>query len=149
MSAPHRIRLHGPWVFEVFDVDATTGDVAVVNRGRFQMPDGWADALGEESGGVVRLSRRFNSPTGLGAHNRVWLVVEGIEQLGSVRLNDRALEQIAANDESSEDLNAATRIIAFDVSERLSDHNLLTLELDRTTPTGSPVAGVRLEIRES
>jgi beta-galactosidase/beta-glucuronidase len=138
MNAPHRIRLHGPWDYEVVDVFSASSDVAPGQQGRFQLPDRWADALGEDFHGTVRLTRRFNCPSGLGEHNSVWLVVEGVDNLAGFWLNGHPVGHFPDG----------VKLIACDVTERLSDHNLLTLEVTRTTPTGPLVASIRLEIRE-
>jgi hypothetical protein len=138
MNRPHRIRLHGPWNYEVVDVCSASSDVVPGQQGRFQLPDRWADALGDDFNGTVRLTRRFNCPTGLGAHNSVWLVVAGVANHADVCLNDHSLGHITADAEPTE----------FEITEHLSDRNLLTLEVTRNATTVPLIAGIRLEIRE-
>ncbi|MCA9102885.1 MAG: hypothetical protein KDA63_17115, partial [Planctomycetales bacterium] len=97
MSTVHTIRLHGPWSYEVVHVEATEGQDAPL-RGRFSLDDGLGDVLGASFRGsapggsalsaTVRLARRFNCPTGLGAHNRVWLVIESTGDVAAVALNE-------------------------------------------------------------
>jgi beta-galactosidase/beta-glucuronidase len=149
MNTPHRIRLHGPWDYEVVHVSPASSDVAPGQRGRFRLPDHWADALGGDFEGTVRLTRRFNCPTGLGERLSVWLVVEGVDNHADAWLNEHSLGHILGHAEPTELEITAIEIAAFDITERLRDQNLLTLEVTRSTPTGPLVAGVRLEIRES
>jgi hypothetical protein len=61
MSAPHRIRLRGPWE------STSHADGRAVHR------------------------RPFGKPTNLGANERVWLVIEGASPGAAVRLNGQAL----------------------------------------------------------
>jgi hypothetical protein len=61
MSAPHRIRLRGPWE------STSHADGRAVHR------------------------RPFGKPTNLAANERIWLVIEGASPGAAVRLNGQAL----------------------------------------------------------
>src|SRR5689334_22515172 len=91
MAYPHLIRLRGPWEYEPLErySAASTGDLPP--PGRVDFPAAWAAALGSDFFGRVRFRRRFNRPTGLEQHERVWLVAEGVAGLIAVTLNDQPL----------------------------------------------------------
>jgi hypothetical protein len=127
MNAPHRIRLHGPWEYEI-----TGGE-----RGRFRFADGWSRVVDKGFVGTVRLSRRFNRPTGLGDHNRVWLVVEAVPSGAKMSLNDDTLGTGGSDARAAE----------FDITRRLDDRNLLTIDFAVVDSPDPSLTDVHLEIR--
>ncbi|HEX3316101.1 MAG TPA: hypothetical protein VHR72_14485, partial [Gemmataceae bacterium] len=73
---PHRIRLRGPW--EVIALDGRTRTV--------KFPIRWSDL-----GGATVARRSFGAPSRIDAHERVWLIGEGIAGRLEASLNDRPL----------------------------------------------------------
>ncbi len=120
--------------------------------GKATLPCDWSDALGPDFRGKVRYRRRFNRPSGLDPHERVWLVIEGVDAFGSAALNGRALG----------DIRGYALPASFDVTDLLGPGNELSLdvELPLVMPlgvlrpgvegrSGGPIGEVRLEIRSS
>jgi len=160
-SYPHAIRLRGPWDYEILthasiDVRGQRRDVKgdVAPAGRTTLPGDWGDLLGRDFQGRVRYRRRFNRPSGLDSHERVWLVVEGADARANVALNGRRLGEVQAYALHGE----------FDVTECVEASNELTLEVEfpgvepggfnlgrpgRELKPGGPLGEVRLEIRSS
>jgi beta-galactosidase/beta-glucuronidase len=133
MPQPHVIRLRGPWEcqpLERFDASADLPAAA-----RVQAPCDWAELLGHEFLGRVRYTRRFNRPTNLDPHERVWLIIDGVDHHGLVTLNGTPLGQVAG----------CARPARFDVTELLQSHNTLEVEvsLDRETFHDSSLRGQR------
>lgn len=159
MSYPHSIRLRGPWEFEPLARTLLRADGSIIEQpgkvppaGRAQLPCDWSATLGREFRGRVRYRRRFNRPTGLGPHERVFLVVEGVDAFGSVALNDRPLGPIrgyavpASFDVT--DLLAASNLLAVDVeSPEATSGAAAPLRPGRETAAGGPIDEVRLEVR--
>ncbi|HVC95444.1 MAG TPA: hypothetical protein VND64_17235 [Pirellulales bacterium] len=158
---PHAIRLRGPWDYEILSLPSPggrvqgrdlTGDIAPA--GRTTLPGDWGDILGRDFRGRVRYRRRFNRPSGLDSHERVWLVVEGADARASVALNGRRLG----------DVHGYALLADFDVTEWVESRNELTLEVElqdmepgrsglwrpgRELKPGGPLGEVRLEVRSS
>jgi len=81
------------------------------------MPVSWNEAFGT-TGGRVRLTRRFNRPTGLDDGERVWLEVgAGLPA------------RIAINGDRLGDVVAGT--VRFDITDRLEEYGQVELEFDR------------------
>jgi hypothetical protein len=155
----HIIRLRGPWEYKpLAHVSIGEGDIrresveSLPPGGRIQLPADWGATLGATFRGRVRYERRFGLPTNLDRHERVWLVVEGVDYFGAVSLNVTPLGSIIG-------YNCPTE---FEVTEILSPRNVLTLDVelpqyesDAATPDrpgrkhlpGGPIGEVRLEIR--
>ena len=151
MSYPHRIRLRGPWEYSVIQSSAL--DVAYPT-GRVHLPSDWSETLGPGFRGRVAYRRHFNSPTQLDAHERVWLVIEGVDPRGTVTLNGRPLGEVKGYGLFAE----------FDITAELKPRNDLALEveLSEVTPdgipplrpgreemAGGPIGEVYLDIRSS
>lgn len=100
MAYPHVIRLRGPWecVQVVAQTPLAEGTLAESSVSlpdvRIKTPADWADTLGPDFRGRVGYSRRFNRPTNLEPHDRVWLVVEGVDARGRVALDGHGLGMI-------------------------------------------------------
>lgn len=157
MPYPHVIRLRGPWEFEVIERAAPAdgaecGDPAASRSGKVKLPCDWSEALGRTFRGKVRYRRRFNRPSGLDPHERVWLIVEGVDAFGAAALNGRALGEV----------RGYALPARFDVTDLLGQANELLLEVelpsamhDASAPlrpgredlAGGPIGEVRLEIR--
>jgi hypothetical protein len=86
---PHTIRLHDPWQCESL------------------------------AGGLVRYSRSFHCPTGLGPGHRVWLTIRGANEISRVRLGDREL--IAA------DYSSGMR--RYEITDYLAPRNAVSFEV--------------------
>jgi len=110
-SYPHVIRLRGPWEFQPLARLIPGPDGALVETaaalppaGRVTPPADWGSSLSPGFRGRVRYTRRFNRPTGLEPHERVWLVIDGVDACGSYALDGHPLGSIdgyalpAAND---------------------------------------------------
>ena len=85
--------------------------------------------------GTVRLSRRFNQPTGLDDAERVWLEVE-VPIESSVSLDGAWLGHVSAG------------VIRFDVTGRLEAYGRIDLDLRRENATveDEPIVEVALVI---
>lgn len=120
---PHRIRLRGPW---------ETTSTGTTPR-RVVLPARWAElgvAVGEMS-----LSRRFGYPGRIDAHERVWLIGEGLSAPATVFLHGVEIGR------------ATPPRFRFDVTRSLRERNLVDIRL---TPIGDrPWDDVALEIRAS
>jgi glycosyl hydrolase family 2 len=149
MPYPHVIRLRGPWEFEVVE---NASALTSPRSGKAKLPCDWSEALGREFRGQVRYRRRFNRPSGLDPHERVWLIVEGVDAFGAATLNGRELGEV----------RGYALPASFDVTDLLAQGNelLLDVELPRGLPDGpaplrpgredlaaGPIGEVRLEIR--
>ncbi|HEV7223095.1 MAG TPA: hypothetical protein VGN42_10375 [Pirellulales bacterium] len=149
MPYPHVIRLRGPWEFDVLEGAAAP---AMPCSGKAKLPCDWSEALGREFRGQVRYRRRFNRPSGLDPHERVWLILEGVDAFGAATLNGRALGEV----------RGYALPASFDVTDSLAQANelLLDVELPRGSPdgpaplrpgredlAGGPIGEARLEIR--
>jgi hypothetical protein len=111
----HRIHLRGPWQLEPGD-----GSPAVTIRMPLE-----PEALGNLHG-PVRLIRRFNRPTNLSPNERVFVVLEGWENLGRVAVNGVVLDA------------------PLDATRSLQLHNVLTIDVEGL---GLVVGEATLEIR--
>jgi hypothetical protein len=154
MPYPHAIRLRGPWEFEVLEIAGavlSSLDEALPS-GRATLPCDWSAALGARFRGKVRYRRRFNRPTGLDPHERVWLIVEGVDAFGAVALNGSELGRV----------RGYALQASFDVTELIAPNNELLLDVElppeasggtlslrpgREALAGGPIGEVRLEIR--
>jgi hypothetical protein len=93
--------------------------------------------------GGARFTRRFNQPTNLEAHERVWLVFERVGQAAWAMLNGQPLAQLDPTSESNR----------VEITPVLAPHNVLAIEtagpVDASGGRGLPetlVGEVRLEI---
>jgi hypothetical protein len=108
--------------------------------------------LGAGFRGVVRYSRRFNPPASLDAHERLWLVVDGVDARGTVSLNGTRLGEV-------EGYAVQT---SFDITSLVAARNELELDVElpadgpagalplrpgREAMPGGPVGEVWLEVR--
>lgn len=157
MPYPHAIRLRGPWEFEVLenagaDRSPAGNESAALPSGRATLPCDWSEALSARFRGKVRYRRRFNRPSGLDPHERVWLVVAGVDAFGAVALNGRELGPV----------RGYALPASFDVTDLIAPNNELRLDVElppdvpggaialrpgRETLAGGPIGEVRLEIR--
>lgn len=169
MSDVHIIRLRGPW--EYLPLARTWTDADAVRRestadlpppGRVHLPADWEATLGADFRGRVRYTRRFGLPTNLEPHERVWLVIEGVDYFGSLALNGTSLGEIVGYQSLCE----------FDVTRLLAERNSLSLDVElpqvdeapdsagqalaehqpihrpgRERLPGGPIGEIRLEIR--
>ncbi len=92
--------------------------------------------------GAICWRRRFGRPSGLGAADRLWIVVENLPQAGSIALNGVLLGA----------LSGGTACGRFEVTGRLDAPNELLLRLqtpgDAQRPSfGSPPGEISIEIQ--
>ncbi len=113
MPRDHVIRLRGPWEYRAW---ASPSAVA----GRITLPADWGSTLGPDFRGRVAYRRRFGCPTGLEPGDRVDLVIDRVDALGSVRLNDEPLGDIPVGGQAWR----------CDVTRRLGRRNELTVEVE-------------------
>ncbi|HVX09830.1 MAG TPA: hypothetical protein VHC22_01390 [Pirellulales bacterium] len=158
MPYPHRIRLRGPWQFETLARYASAAQEGATAQGeppgagRTTVPSDWGDVLGADFRGVVRYARRFNPPASLDAHERLWLVVDGVDARGSVSLNGNQLGNVEGYAVQA----------SFDITSLVAARNELQLDVElpveaspggaplrpgRETMPGGPVGEVWLEVR--
>jgi len=146
MSYPHEIRLRGPWELTVVR-DEREGSSLSGKIFRVTVPRSWKEELGNDFRGRVRYRRSFASPTGLGPHEQVTLVVDGADPSADVVLNGETLGRVHGPAVSA----------AFAIRERLRPRNELLLEVDfpaesaplrtgRAGRAGGPLGEVRLAI---
>lgn len=153
----HIIRLHGPWQYEILSVsrqDPTIDQAGLPTTGRIKMPADWGETLGRDFRGRVRYTRRFGRPTGLEAGDRVRLVVQRLDALGSITLNDGPPSTLLPGQRNWQ----------HDVTTLLEPRNLLTIEVelpeeaeeeadlkrpDRIGQPGGIIGSVRLEIDQA
>lgn len=104
---PHRIRLRGPWDLTI------AGD-----ERQLTFPATWAKAGLPESSGPVQFLRRFGYPGRIDAHERVWLIGEGVEGPADISLQGERLGTVESGK------------FAFEITARLRDRNVLQVDLD-------------------
>lgn len=157
MPYPHAIRLRGPWQFEPLYryVSSAEGSAAATRHnlppgGRATAPGDWGATLGRDFHGRVRYRRAFHAPATLDRHERLWLVVEGVDARGVAAVNGIRLGEIEGY--------AIER--CFDITQLIARNNQVTLEVDlppaaveqpprpgRENLPGGLVREVRLEVR--
>ncbi len=138
MALSHVIRLRGPWEYEPLSPSAASSPSVQPSPGRVKLPTDWADLRSRNLSGRVRFRRRFHRPTGLSPHQQVVIVVEQVPPATAVALDDRPLGQTREAGTPTE----------FDITTRLRDSNVLTLEIELPPPSATgPFGEVRLEIR--
>ncbi|MBX7169284.1 MAG: hypothetical protein K1X74_23330 [Pirellulales bacterium] len=89
--AAHRIRLRGPWEFEVRG--SALGSLP--SPGKVHVPCRFAAHLPPGFRGRVRYVRRFGQPP-LAAAETLWLVVEGLALPARIELNGRPVAAVDA-----------------------------------------------------
>lgn len=124
----HVIRLRGPW--ELSPLDGSLTSV------RAEVPGDLAPLLGSEFAGPVCLRRRFNTPTNLGPHERVYLAFASLDPAAKLTLNGHALPR-APHAPAPE---------RHDITPQLQLHNALEIILTLPAP---PLGEVTLEISSS
>jgi hypothetical protein len=160
MAYPHVIRLRGPWECvqvvaqtPLADGKLTESSVILPENVRIKPPADWADTLGANFRVRVGYSRRFNRPTNLEPHERVWLVVEGVDARGRVALDGYALGTIDGYALPAE----------WDITEFLQPSSVIHIDVElpptgvghplptrpgRESLAGGLIGEVRLEIRQ-
>lgn len=162
MIYPHRIRLRGPWELELLARYVAAGQgvaaAAEVAEGlppatRVDVPGDWGRLLGAEFRGRVRYRRAFHAPP-LSEGEAVWLVVDGVDALGSAALNGEPLGPIPGYAAPAQ----------FDITQRVRPYNLLAIEVKmppaadeqagtlrpgRAGMPGGLIGEVRLEVRRA
>jgi hypothetical protein len=131
--------------------------------GTVAMPGDWGAILGADFRGLVRFSRRFAQPTGLGAETRVWLVIEEVDWQAAVTLNGHALGEVRFSGASAEG-NVMLCPARFEIAALLLPRNELTIDVllpevaadapplvrpGREGQPGGLIGVVRLEIQDA
>ena len=89
------------------------------------MPAAWGEVF-RDSPGRAQFRRKFNQPTNLEAHERVWIVFDGVGGEGLVRINGQELGTITAESTTAE----------FEITQHLALHNELLVELTVVAESG-------------
>jgi hypothetical protein len=95
---------------------------------RIRLRKPWAS---QRTAAAVCWRRRFGRPTGLGAADRLWIVVENLPEAASVELNGVLLGA----------LGGGTACGRFEVTGRLDARNELLLRLQTPGDAGPPSSG--------
>lgn len=160
MPYPHAIRLRGPWQLEPLARYVLTSAGCVESTSnlphpcRTTVPSDWGELLGNDFRGRVRYRRTFNPPPSLDPHERIWLVVEGVDARGTVSLNGIPLGSvpgyaIAANFDATPLIQARNEVV-LDVDLPADVRgNQEIVRPGRETLPGGPIGNVRLEIRSA
>ena len=130
----HTIRLKYPWTRFVIDndVDANVGD----HTNRVDVPDLSTSETAIPSS--VRYQRKFNQPTGLDEHSRVWLFVESC--VGNIC-------RVAVNAQAVKPSQCPMRV---NITSFLDRHNQIEIDIEATDSVWPRISGhVMLEIEDS
>jgi hypothetical protein len=130
---PHRIRLRGPWEYEVLYGSSPS----VPAGGKIGMPCRWESSILRGFAGRVRLSRRFGYPGRIDEYERVWLTFAGVEGDPEVWLNGTPLSRPERTPGPFE----------FEVTRLLQQRNLLVVEVEAVDDRGGLWGEVALEVR--
>jgi hypothetical protein len=123
---PHSIRLRGPWQVQIEPQPA----VQVV------LPATPAElGLAAAVGSVWRLLRRFGLPRTLDPHESVWLCLQQVQGLLSLKVNDQSYDC------------PAEELIEIELGHALNPRNSLSLEVRPTDPHQPIFSTVELSIR--
>lgn len=148
MPYPHAIRLRGPWQCQPL---ARAGGGPLPPPSRVFPPCAWDAACGSDFFGTVRFARAFHPPSALDPHERIWLVVEGVDARGEVTLNGRYLGGV----------DGYAVPASWDITDLVKGQNELTIDvkclddaggewrLGHEHRPGGLTGEVRLEIRSS
>lgn len=121
---PHRIRLRGPW------------DVAAAGTTRrVMLPANWSAFGLEGVVGPVVCERRFGYPGRIDAHERVWLIGEGISAPVEICLTGQSLGIVTGDR------------FAFEVTARLGERNLARVAFDTGPERTGAWEDIALEVR--
>ena len=134
MIVPHKIRLVGPWEFQVADDPPQ----------RVTMPVSWRELFGHRAQTVL-FTRAFQWPGELPDGGSLHVVFTGVHGRGFVWLNDQPLNSFAASPETYSECE-------FDLSSAVQRSNRLKIELsfdpDQSDAPGGLYGPVVLEVRE-
>jgi hypothetical protein len=128
---PHRIRLRGPWEYELLPAGAA-GLPPI--SGRLSLPCALDNSPLSGFAGRVRFRRRFGLPRRIDDHERVWLTIEGLAGATSVSLNGERMDSRAVDTE-------------FDVTSWLHERNELIVDIESDDKPITLWEEVALEIR--
>ncbi len=157
MSLPHVIRLRGPWEIEPLARYRRGADGQYVREthdlpagGKGPVPGDWSDVLGGDFRGTVRYTRKFNCPTNLGADERVWLVMDGVDHRADVTFNGNPLCDLLGLEFARADMTEgflAHNTLVIDVTLLPEDHpDAPPRHPGREGQPGGLIGEVRLEI---
>ena len=132
---PHRIRLRGPWEYEVLAAAQKSGPQPG-SKGRIELPCRWRDSILGSCAGRIRLTRNFGEPRQIDAFERVWLTLGGNSGVLDIWLNEQPLGQR---------LDGA-QLLEFEVSGLVQARNKIAVEIEGTGDDGL-CGDVALEIR--
>lgn len=123
MDAPYRMQLLGPWRYEWLEPGPPAAGVdgdfpPAPGEPRLRMPVDWCGAFGTRAG-TVRFCRRFQQPTNLEPHERVWLAFDGVGGAAVFCLNGEELGRLSSPGGPA----------AFDITARIRRSNELSVEI--------------------
>ncbi|CAN5190564.1 hypothetical protein BH10PLA2_BH10PLA2_13750 [soil metagenome] len=135
-SYPHRIRLRGPWEYEV--VADTTATTPTPLTGKTTLPCSLAQAGLTNNPQTVRFLRRFGLPRFLDASEHIWLIVQPQASQTEVILNEYGLAHFVGSGQ-----------FAVECTTHLLDRNLLEIVLQARDDQDGLTGETYLEIRQS
>ena len=133
---PHRIRLLGPWDYEVLPGSKVASEAPL--RGRVTMPSAIADTGLPGFSGNIRFSRRFGMPRSRDSQEHYWLVFDARAESIDVKLNERPFGEFAGGGTFS-----------VEVTGSLLERNLLEVTLHTTDDRDGLTGETALEIRRA
>ncbi len=107
-GAPHSIHLRGPWEFALVD------GLRAGETGRLNFSGDWRQQLPADAN-TLRLTRFFQTPTGIDAHTRVTLVVSDFPPQSIVCLDSEPLASASPH--------------RYEIAARLRGRHRLELEI--------------------
>jgi hypothetical protein len=145
---PHRIRLAGPWEFEILvsmernlasrERERPEGSTPVAHAPgspiKVTLPCHFRDCGLADYSGAVRFARRFGYPGRIDDYERVWLTFAAVTGRAHVSLN-------------SSDLGTITGAAEFEVTRLLQERNVLQVDIDGSGGEVGLHGEVALEVR--
>lgn len=132
---PYRLRLRGPWECEPLERFGSQSPLPPPCR--VTMPARWQQTVIGPFAGRVRCRRRFGIPARIDAHERAWLVFEGVDKKADVWLNGVLLGRH----------EGAAEPFDFEVTSLLKPRNEMVVEIASSTEGGGLWGDVALEMR--
>jgi hypothetical protein len=146
---PHRIRLVGPWEYEVLSwvAGAESSKPRLPDRGfedsapatqreRVTMPCRWRDCGLGDFTGTVRFTRRFGYPGRIDEYERVWLTFAAVAGHAAVCLNGT-------------DLGQSEGPCEFEATRLLRERNVLHVDIEVDSCESGLCGEVALEVRRT
>jgi hypothetical protein len=132
---PHRIRLRGPWEYELV-AESSRLPESLPARGRMTMPCRWGQGGLPGYAGRVCFRRSFSWPGRLEVYERLWLTFAGIHAAAEVWLNGQALGR---QDQPGP--------FEFEVTSIIRLRNEMVVEVEAPDDSGGLWGEIALEVR--